>query len=77
MDIQKLCDPGIGCGSMCIVLLQCVRIYSLQHLFLWDNFVYGGEKERKVYGFCEKGTSCLCDRSAVGCMVVHSKCNSL
>ena len=71
------CDALAVFSTAVIVLLQCVWIYSLQHLFLWDNSVYGGEKERKVYGFCEKGTSCLCDRSAVGCMVVHSKCNSL
>lgn len=55
MDIQKLCDPGIGCGSMCIVLLQCVRIYSLQHLFLWVTLFMEAKKKGKYTDFVKKG----------------------
>ena len=58
-----------NCVILALGVAACALSYYNAYGFILCSIFF--------FGFCEKGTSCLCDRSAVGCMVVHSKCNSL
>ena len=53
---KKLCDPGIGCGSMCIVLLQCVwDLFSAASFFFGITLFMEAKKKGKYTDFVKKG----------------------